>query len=313
MNNLVLIFYPQGASGRFIISSLCFSDSWEYPFGQNNEHLLQLTQEEKYQRISDRLNENNKQWNDFGIDEPDHLLSVRKFNFNLALDEYLSDNLDQVNQQTLKCYWESEINVNGYVFKTVDTLAKLYINIKRYPHAKIVYFTNNLKYLNTHRKQYTAKYTSRQDNIFRLYRHLYRHWDTIKGSNWPDMPCSKQQYNSLPVNIQNELVQFEDQKKFLNFSILYDFYKSISNNKDVFFWNINHIGNKKQYLNSLQKLYKQFNFTNYNKSLLSNFYDNYFRVLSGITPNTEPSTIEELLWLKKVNDPKSMKKRLGKL
>jgi len=224
-----------------------------------------------------------------------------------------SCNLDQVNQQILKCYWESEVNVNGYVFKTVDTLAKLYINIKRYPHAKIVYFTNNLKYLNTYRKQYTAKYTSRQDNIFRLHRHLYRHWDIIKGSNWPDMPCSKQQYNSLPVNIQNELIQFNDQKKFLNFSILYDFYKSISDNKDVFFWNINHIGNKKQYLNSLQKLYNQFNFANYNKSLLSNFYDNYFQVLSGITPNTEPSTIEELLWLKEINDPKSMKKRLGKL
>lgn len=307
--NLIIVYYPSGASGRFLISSLCFGDNCAFPFGIDNFHTQQLTQEKKYDLIIKRLQENNLHWNDFGIDEPEHQLHVRKFNFNYTWEQWLSDRIPLVTADALNCFWEPTIETDNYVFKSVDSIQRLYVNKMRYPEAKIVYFTNNYSYLQSYRKKYVRRYLQKLDTVFKINRKLLKHWNNIKGKNWPSMPRSESELKALKSFVLEEF-ELEDYNKYLTLAKLNDFYNSLVDNPNVYFWNTMHLADLTLYLDSLDNLYHQFGLTNYNAKLLENFYTAYHNTLSTVKVNSEQPTVQELLELKKLNDPKSMNNRV---
>jgi len=308
--NLIIVYYPSGASGRFLISSLCFGDNCAFPFGIDNLHTQQLTQDQKYDIIIKRLHENNLHWNDFGIDEPEHLLHVRNFNFNQSLEKWLSDRIPLVTADALNCFWEPVVETDNYVFKSVDSIQRLYVNKMRYPDAKIVYFTNNYSYLQSYRKKYTSRYLQKLDTVFKINCNLSRHWDIIKGGNWRSVPDCESKLINLEPFVLEELHKLEDYNKYLTLVKLNDFYRSLVDSTDVYFWNTMHLANQQLYLDSLGGLYHQFGLTNYNSELLEKFYTTYHNILRTVKVNSKQPTIQELVQLKELNDPKSMRNRL---
>lgn len=308
--NLIIVYYPSGASGRFLISSLCFGNNCSFPFGLDNLYTKKLTQEKKYDLITKRLQENNLHWNDFGIDEPEHQLHVRKFNFNQSWEQWLSDRIPLVTDDALNCFWEPTIKTNNYVFKSVDSIQRLYVNKMRYPDAKIVYFTNNYSYLQSYRKKYVSRYLQKLDTVFKINRKLLKQWDTIKGKDWPSMPTSESELKALEPFVLEELEALEDYNKYLTLAKLNDFYHSLVDNPNVYFWNTMHLADLTLYLDSLDKVYRQFGLTNYNAKLLEKFYTTYHGVLKTVKVNSEQPTVQELAQLKVLNDPKSMRNRL---
>jgi hypothetical protein len=185
--NVVLVVYPWGAGGKFLINSLGIADNACIQSIALTKQQLQgtITSSDKKQFIRDVLNGVAHRWTDLDMGSTTML----------GIDESLYVIEDPATAQ----YWPwyngvSELtHSNQKFFIDVHDAAHLAGLLKVWHNARVVVIENCEKFLQHRRVNY-----SRQE--------LQMYWASIQGTDWPNVaPETWSEFCSLPVNIQNEL------------------------------------------------------------------------------------------------------------
>lgn len=245
-NNLIIVAYPPMAGGKFLINCLALSSDAVFQhriFAQqdlNNE----LTSENKMQILRDRLSEVTH-WNDlymgcrelFGVDEKIY----EKYNGNLSIFRF-NDVIETLS------------NSKKLFFIVAHTTTVLTCILKVWRNARVIMFTDCLPFINMRGG----------NNIAADY------WKDIRATTWPDQsPKTYKELMTYPkIIIDNIEKLFPDMYDKLVDNIErypHDLSKTI-------FWNNNLYFSSEDTANGVEKLYKEFNLTGYNREYILEYH-----------------------------------------
>jgi len=182
----VILHYPQGAGGKFLINCLALGSNalfQDMPLAQQQLN-NQLSTQQKLQMLLDRLTATNNQWNDLDMGDK-NFFNVREYN-------YLVDHLDS------KMHWKfypvvkKSIDQNFYFFSAIHRSRVLANYLLVWPNSKIILFDNVQKFINCYRPI--------------SYKKVIQFWQQIQGDSWPtNPPKSVEELDHYPSQVVAEV------------------------------------------------------------------------------------------------------------
>jgi hypothetical protein len=190
---IVVVCYPAGAGGNFLINCLSLSDQCVL----RNKHLAarqlqgQLTSHNKleffYAELDDSLE--TMKWNDLGVTNIDF--------FGVAKTVYLEEYAEMIGNM-FDPIVDAVIGAGKYIFIVCHTTQYLEAYKKFWPNAKVVVFTEYHKFVQ--QRGYNNEY---QTSVLRL----QNYWQAVKGVDWPNNPpMNHSDLSNLPLFIKEELM-----------------------------------------------------------------------------------------------------------
>lgn len=185
--NVVLVVYPWGAGGKFLINSLGVANNACLQSIALTQRQLQgtISSDDKKQFIRNVLAGVTDKWNDLLMGSTT-MLGV-------------SESLYVIEDPATAQYWPWYNGVsdlthsNQKFFIDVHDAAHLAGLLQVWRNAQVIVIENCQEFLKQRRVNY-----SRQE--------LQAYWNSIRGADWPEIaPETWSEFCSLPVNIQNEL------------------------------------------------------------------------------------------------------------
>lgn len=265
--NLIIVCYPNGAGGKFLINCLGLSDSAVFQDARIAQAQMDgnFNQLNKINCLKEQLQKITVKWNDlalgciqlFAVNNEDY------YHYSAEKIQLLDFNNTVVNVSTsglkffIVAHWPSQL----------DSYCKVWKN------AKIIYFKNCKEFVR-HRSIAII-----QDR-----------WNMVRGPNWPKQaPESFNEFDLLPAFVKQEL-----ENKFFVFKLELEHY--IRNNDFKFVnheelltqypkalvWNTNNYFSIDATVNEIKKIYSILNLNNFNEDLIREYYKLWINKLDEI-------------------------------
>lgn len=289
----VIVYYPGGAGGKFLINCLSFAPN-VVMFDQD---LVNLTDPlEKYHIVLDRLNSVTTSWNDLLMSSADFMYgshgSIQTVNRN-TVD--LMKNTGIVKQELINSIaWPDHIislsNQDRIFFSTAHSIDELFVLTKIWPNSTIINFVNHGRFVNQYRPWRIEQNTNLQDynSIFRIIRKLKTQWNSFKEISWSNMPVDTSELKKLSIAITTELKL--NAPKFLeelqHACKLVDFYKNLNsdslNTVKVKTWNTEWYLDKQLTTNNLLALANNLGIELSDSRLITEYHNKWIETLTHI-------------------------------
>lgn len=284
-DKLIIVCYPVGAGGKFLINSLGLSNSCVLQ--DQNLVKLQLsgglTPDRKIDLLHSRIQEVSGGWNDL------HLGDSRLFGFDPQ--DYLIDYPEALRFNNV--IEELSVNNQHYFFTNIHNFIylKTYLNI--WKNAKVILFENFSNFI-LERQGYSDEWVSS----------LKEEWNTIKGSDWPNAPNSIDEMSQCSHTVIEELR--------LHFNYLYQKYTQylitlkrlqlhdikiaeFKNNfkGDLISWDNDWYYSAEDTVSQVSKLYENLNLPDFDQEAVTNFYHAWINKLDELKQNNIGSHFTE--------------------
>lgn len=292
-NNIILVFYPQGAAGKFLINCLSFAENCYFPFDLEKSYETVFLQKDKFSTITKRLDLIDDYWNDLRMHNPESLYyNYKMFAFNEDVKKICYNNFEILYQLSQLYYWNdvytnlSNCNSNKKFIIACNSIEELYFYKSVWKNASIIYIENTFNFLNQYRKNYFLKNKKYNEavNLLQYVYPIYKEYKTIKGINWPKFPTNEMQWKAMDPKIINEIKLLNPQllEKMKSCITIINFYQTLKKDNNTFFWNANDYLNSHDFVKALKKLYKKLGLNNFNNKYIIQYYIKYFDKISAI-------------------------------
>ena len=195
-DRIVLLCYPRGSGGNFLINCLSLTDQCVLRDSVLAEQQLDLQfgTQEKLDYLMTRLEESlsDNQWKDFDLG-CGNLFGIDDL---LYLQEY-----PEIIQTKFNSVVGRLIQKQKYLFLTAHSIHILKAELNFWVNAKVIFFSNyhNFK----QQRAYDTVPLNNQDLS-----KITTYWNTVRDQQWPiDPPITADEFNQLPDYIQRELKQ----------------------------------------------------------------------------------------------------------
>lgn len=191
-NNIVILCYPPGSGGNFLINCLSLNDSCVLRDALLAEKQITsgFTVAEKIEYFHTHLElaKKSKQWSDLGLG------CAQLFGVNS--DSYLKE-YPEIIQRKFNYVIKYLIAQQKYFFIIAHSIQHLDAYYKFWPNAKTIFLTDY--------REFVKDRGYNKNNHYNLVK-LKAYWDKVKGPSWPtDPPTTDLEFYQLPDNIQHEL------------------------------------------------------------------------------------------------------------
>ena len=291
--NIILVFYPQGAAGKFLINCLAFADNCYFPFDIEKSYKNTSTQLDKFSIITSRLDQVDDYWNDLRMHNPESLYdNIKIFNFNENVKKICYKNFDLLSNLSQLYHWNniysnlSKCNSNKKFIIACYSIEELYFYKSVWKNASIVYVENTFKFLNQHRKNYFLKNKELDEavNLLQYVYPVYKEYKSIKGIDWPKFPTNEAQWKAVDSKIIDEIKLLSPTltEKIKKCITIINFYQTLKKDNNTFFWNADNYLNSYKFVKELKKIYTNLDLTNFNNKYIMQYYTRYFDKISAI-------------------------------
>ena len=212
-DRIILVYYPSGAGGKFLINSLGLSDKSVFQSQNLAKKQLkeQFTKKDKINYLISEINKINNTWNDLNLGCEEMFGRAAQGVRSLKIQN-LSD--DTRNLFDFPNVIEHIIKQNYYFFLVCHDITTLAKTLNFWPNAQVIEFVNYIPF--------QKKYRKIDDNQYSMF----------KGASWPDNFPSIQEYLNLESAVQLDIENY------------YTGFRYFRNNKKqanrvIFHWNPN--------------------------------------------------------------------------
>ena len=193
-NKIVIVCYPAGAGGNFLINCLSLTSQCVLRDSILAEQQLTLGFDisKKLKYFNDKLEivKKTNQWNDLDLG----CSNLFGFNNLMYLTEY-----PEVFEKQFNYVIPQLINQDKYLFIVAHTMQMLEAMQKFWTNAQVIFFT---EYRNFIQQRGHDRSTSK------LKKNIYHYWNIVKGTDWPALPpLTMADFLNLPNTIQCELTE----------------------------------------------------------------------------------------------------------
>jgi len=324
-DNAIILYYPPGAGGKFLISCLCLADNVAFPDVEIAYDQLHhgLSQTQKYDILSNAITAAQDKWNDFLLMPSYFAFGAGKHqnNYNFGVLKFLIDNIDQEFNITEFLVPDAIIDKikkqKMYFLTFTHSIFQFYFFSQYWKDSFFINFKNSINFSEKYRKKYIQQYIDKNDNynLFRYVNGIRRKYNYIAGVDWPSFNIVLNKELDEYSTVVNEIkTHYPEIFKDLNqMHYLIDFYKNLKSKNNVIDFNTDVFFDKQKTINSIEQLYKKLNLTNYNQNLISSLYDQWISKLDELkTKNVnETDLIEQLKKYVKNKDFKNASKCLN--
>jgi hypothetical protein len=272
-SRLVIVCYPQGAGGKFLINCLGLSDQCVF------QHAVLaakgISRSEKIQWINEHLalSESSGKWKDLGLGCTEL--------FGMHGSEYLI-NYPEVLVQQLNPVIHHLSNGNKYFFITAHNTIYAQAYLKFWKNARVIVFNN-------HRPFIDQRY-SRPEN----HKILAKFWNNVRDPSWPATPPKNiDELVTLPDAIQKELlIPFNNEiQQYMITDSIFDENYLIGCNQLIeslpqdqyFIWDTQAYNSIEQLLPQLDQCCRWLNIDSANSTEVNQYFTNWQQVLDLIT------------------------------
>jgi hypothetical protein len=308
--NVIVIVYPIGSGGKTLANCLSFADNCLLFFDVNKSFQTVTTQKDKFDLIMDRLSNVNDYWNDLALYNAYNAYSDNKsFQYIEELRKLIGSNLDKVFKLSDLYHWnqvEAECSVGNKKFLICcHSIEEAYFYKKVWKNAQIVYFEKTFKFIKKYRNNHIARTKDKETHgILKKILPVWREYKAIKGTNWPAFPLYKEQWDSMPYSVINEINNITPGlvQRIKNCLIISEFYKELKYSNDCFFWDTESFLNKKAFLANIAALYTLLGLVPADPVLLEQYYTAWLGKINQLFKekqkkqiNYKLETLDELL------------------
>ena len=193
-DKIVIICYPAGAGGNFLINCLSLTDQCVLRDAVLAETQLasgvDVVKKLKYFNTKLELSKKDKTWNDLGLG----CEQLYGFSNLLYLTEY-----PEIIEKKFNYIIPQLIEQKKYLFIVANTMQQLKATQNFWPNSQVIFFTEYAQFIQ--QRGYT------KNSISNL-KKLHQYWEIIKGDQWPNTsPLSQNDFLKLPTSIQKELTE----------------------------------------------------------------------------------------------------------
>lgn len=269
--NIVVVCFMGGTSGRFLMNSLGLSDNAVLQHARFAERQLngELTPADKLSILKEHLDKSANQWIDLGIDCYS-LFGVLNGYYELK-NFSIKDNQDMFNEVV-----ETLSNSDKKFFIAAHSMLELAGIRQVWPKSKVIYIVNSNSFI-----------TFRSSALFK---EMWINWDTIRGEMWPvDPPNSVDDYYALPDYIKLELanrfnIKIEQQLDNINLRHLEarDWDSRLDELSDCLVWDNDNCFYPDKTIQSIKELYQKLNLQDFNKDMVAEYHRYWMTRLEGI-------------------------------
>jgi len=258
-DKIIIVVYPNGAGGKFLINCLGLSDDCVFQSAELAVRQLcgKFTQQDKIAYLLDKLNNTTEKWDDLDLHTP--------YLFGINSSEYMIKHINDINFN--RCI-EPLINLNQhYLFITAHQYALVEACITGWPNARIILFENTEKFV-------SERCIRRPNKFFNI-------WVEIRKDNWPKLiPNTFDGLEKLPpailTNLKSNFAEFySSYVEYL--TELYPSHQTVINFKNNFsekiiLWNTNWYFSEKDTVREVGNLYVNLNLNNFNSTFITDYY-----------------------------------------
>jgi hypothetical protein len=264
-NRLIVVNYPQGTGGKFLIAALGLSNS-TLPLTHALQESTLIERMQFLQHELDKARLTSK-WDDF------NLYMTTYYGFEIPrVNDFLDNPTDQsiwdeifvmINNSEM---FNSLSKQNKYFF--VDTHTLEIKNIRKFwPEATIILFNEQYQEFNDWRENQTYHRNCLKEDF----------WKNIKGTDWPDIPpYNSDEFHQLPTNIRDEI-----HNKFPDLLKLYvkETFHTTEDIDNVIMWRANDYLNYDKFMPAIARLYQDLGLDNFDIDNISRLYQHWYSTL----------------------------------
>ena len=266
-DNLIIVCYPSGAGGKFLINSLGLSNNAVFQDARLASAQLNnnFNQVDKINYLKNELQNVKDKWTDlnlgclqlFGISDDSYYIYtpqvVKKLTFSPVIDSLSNSNL----KYFIVAHW--------------PTQCEQYLKV--WPNAKVIYFKNCEKFI-------SFRNMSVEREI----------WNTIRGDNWPTIaPVTFEEMDVLPESVKQELdTIFLDAKALLERAIVnrrfnLNYHDDSANDfPQQITWDTSWYLSSDITVSKIKELYNLLNLDMFNEELIYNYYNQWINKLKEL-------------------------------
>ena len=190
--NIILLCYPIGAGGNFLINCLSLNDQTVLrDWALAEQQLTQgLTADQKLGYLSNKLGQSirNRKWSDFDLG-CSNLFGVDIYDWFNEYPEILQRRFHPVVSKLM--YHNKMLFLISHTTQHLDALVQFWKK------PKVILFTDYHEFVKRRRVEDASL------------QQLKNYWSTIRDDSWPSTPpTTLQEFNHLPKTIQTELQEF---------------------------------------------------------------------------------------------------------
>ena len=247
-SNLVIVFYPPFAGGKFLINSLGISNGAVLQDGPLAEQDLAglLTSQDKLNILQSRIATETNPWRDLDL-ACRYLFGVDEFNFFAEDLETASSKITAIGREVL---------YSNKMSFMVSHYPRKYRRLKEiFKNAKTISFTNSSSFLANRNEEF----------------YVQTYWNNIKGDNWPSTaPLTYAEFNQCPKDIQKEIIsKFPD--------LCDEFIDAVeSETCDVdttYYWDNNLYFSADKTADNVEQLYQWLGLTDFNRKHIVDYFN----------------------------------------
>lgn len=267
-NKLVIVCYPAGGGGKFLINSLGLSNGAVLQDQHLAEKQLagQLYQIDKLNILEQRLAQITNCWND---------LNLGCFQlFGINSDAYLTDYKELIQPVMFNNIIRRLTSTDShYFFLVAHNFYYLRAYLNYWPNAQIILVKNH--------RQFADLRSLELDQA---------EWQKYRGSSWPEKPpATLEEFNNYPTIVKDEMI---NQASWLVKPYLYKFVFDIAHQQEysialkelnVIEWDANCYMSREHTLNCLSVLYNKLNLLDFNRTYIGIYYDQWMQKLKELS------------------------------
>jgi hypothetical protein len=270
-DKLVIVCFPAGAGGKFLINSLGLSNRCLFQNAKLAEQQIDgnFTPIDKLKYLIDKLNSMKESWNDLDLHSP--------YLFDVNASDHVDKTRETINYNHII---EKITNLNQQYFFMVShemewTIACLNI----WPNARVILFEN-----------YEDFISDRNFKIDHLIDDMKVTWNQIRGSDWPIIaPMSIEEFQNIPQDIQNEAsTLFHYDKFFKHPSYILEKFVKFKNESmefkkiypNVFVYDTDSYKSIDDTVKKINELYTKLELDDFNADSIREYYQNWIAKLT---------------------------------
>jgi hypothetical protein len=191
-NKIIIVCYPAGAGGNFLINCLSLTSQCVLRDAVLAEQQLTSGFDtiKKLKYFNDKLEiaKKNNQWNDLDLG----CSNLFGFDNLMYLTEY-----PEVFEKKFNFVISQLIKQDKYLFIVAHTMQMLEAYQKFWTNAQVIFFTEYRNFI---------QQRGYNQSTLNLEKNIYQYWSTVKGQDWPAMPpLTRSDFLKLPSTIQCDL------------------------------------------------------------------------------------------------------------
>jgi hypothetical protein len=269
-DRIIIVNYPVGAGGKFIMNSLALSQNSVLP----HQNLTALTSEQKLDWLCNRYESMNTPiWRDLDLGCIQLFGNTRSvIDLKIRVSESTSWQYSNVIPKL--------IEQNKYFFVVAHNSNQLAWLLQTWPNAKIIRFVNYLDFMQKYRPGSIPKIT-RNDHTWEIKKHIVTWWKTQRAESWPIMPPLSLDDYQLP-EYQKIKSDFEPIEKFVVNHIIqqqYDLTGTVTGHRTTD-WDASCYLDQVLYLQQLKILYNKLGLADFDADKAKQLYTVWVEALT---------------------------------